>query len=516
MVSWRSDDETPGLPAQIAFALIVAVFGAAAAAAAQGEPRTTPLPAVTGPVPVTADSYPLMAAGKLQDVVDLPAHGFVEEEFFLSGRANVYDWGTDGALTVRTADAPYSTRILLRRPSDPRKFSGNVIVELANAGRRYDFSFTWALSHDRFLENGDAWVAVTYAPEAIEGLKAFNPSRYSAMSLANPTPDETCTAGRGGPSRAASEEGLMWDIVSQAGALLKAGRPGGPLAGFAVQRLYLTSHGGELPTYINAIHPRANLASGRPVYDGYMVHRQTNMTRIRRCASAPAPVDPRQVLRNVSVPVIRIVAQTDVLGTHTRRRDDSDAPGDRYRLYEVAGAPHADAVFYRYIPSLADQKKAGTEPFLAAWPFGNQCEPEIALMKLPVMQHVVNASFANLDTWVRDGTPAPRGARVTVENAGTPQARIALDQFGNALGGVRSPYLDVPTATYFASTGGGGLCGNLGHKTAFSWSRLESLYGTSRNYAAKVAASVDRLMRERWLTEGDARRVKAEFLVPNP
>ena len=57
-----------------------------------------PIPRVTAPIPVTADSYPLMGAGKLQDVVDLAARGYVEEEFFVSGTANVYDWGADGSV----------------------------------------------------------------------------------------------------------------------------------------------------------------------------------------------------------------------------------------------------------------------------------------------------------------------------------------------------------------------------------------------------------------------------------
>ena len=499
-------------------ALLLVIIGAAAPAAAQDNPSVTPIPTVTGLIPVTTDSYPLMAASKLQDVIDLPGLGYVEEEFFVSGRANVYDWPADRTLTIRTSAAPYTTRILLRRPADPRKFSGNVIVELSNTGRRYDFSFTWALSHDHFLENGDAWVVLTYAPDTINGLKAFNTRRYAPLLMANPTPDEMCAAGRAqaGQSRSATEEGLMWDIVSQVGALLKSGRPGGPLAGFTVERVYATSHGGELPTYIAAIHPRANLANGRPIYDGYVVHRHSGMTRMRRCASAPPADDPRQILRNVSVPLIRIVSQTDVLGTYSRRREDSDAPGDRYRLYEVAGVPHADAVFYRYIPSVTDQKAAGTDAFLAMWPFPNQCEPEIPLMKFPVMQYVVNASFANLDRWVRDGVAPPRAARVAGQDGGTPQARIALDEFGNALGGVRSPYLDVPVATYYASTGGEGLCGNLGHKAPFDWARLEALYGTSRNYAAKLAESVDRLVRERWLTESDGRKIKAEGVVPPP
>lgn len=494
--------------------LLLVALCAAAPVAAQNAPAVT-LPDVTGPIPVTAGSYPLMASNTLQAVVDLPKAGYVEEEFFVSGRANVYDWAADGTAAVKTPNAPYTTRIMLRRPADPRRFSGNVIVEIGNVGRGYDFSFSWGVAHDYFMENGDAWVAITYHPENLEALKTFSPARYASLSMANPTANEQCAPG---PNAAAApaplEEGLRWDIISQVGALLKAARPGGPLAGFAVQRVYGTSHGGELATYIAVFHPRATLASGKPVYDGYIQHRHPGLTRLRRCGAAPAANDPRHVLRNVGVPVMRVVSQTDVLGTYARRREDSDTPGDRYRLYEIAGAPHADASFYPYMPTVADQKKTGFDAFLHSWPFPDQCEQETSLLRVPIMTYALDAAFANLTRWVRDGVPAPRAERVAVQNGGTPQARLVLDQVGNAVGGVRSPHLDVPVATYYTSTKGPGLCGNLAHMEAFDWARLNAMYGSPGNYAAKVSESVDRLVRERWLTEPDGRKIKAEVVVP--
>src|SRR5688572_21858076 len=122
-------------------ALLLVVFIGNGPAAAQGTPAATPIPTVKGPIPVTAESYPLMASAKLQTLVDLPKLGYVEEEFFVSGRANVYDWAADGRLSVKTPNAPYTTRILLRRPAAPARFSGNVIIEIANSARRFDFNF---------------------------------------------------------------------------------------------------------------------------------------------------------------------------------------------------------------------------------------------------------------------------------------------------------------------------------------------------------------------------------------
>ena len=493
--------------------LLVYAFGTWPAAA-QAPSTATPIPSVTGPVPVTAESYPLMASAHLQTLVDLPKAGYVEEEFFVSGRANVYDWAADGRLSVKTPAAPYTTRILLRRPTDARRFSGNVIVEIANAARRFDFNFTWGVSHDHLIENGDAFVVVTIAQGNIDALKAFNATRYAPLSMANPTPDEACAApGRAGgaPQTSPFEEGLQWDILSQVAALLKAAPAGGPMAGFTVQRAYMTAYDGVMATYMAAIHPSARLASGRPVYDGYIQHRHPGLARIRRCAPAPAADDPRQVLRGLDVPLIRIMPETDVLTLYRFRREDSDAPNDRYRLYEVAGGAHADGAFYPFQPSVADLKKIGSPyPYLAAWPFHNQCEPEMLLMKTPINTYVLDAALTNLTRWVRDGVAPPKAMRISVENGGTPQARVVRDQFGNAIGGVRTPYLDVPIATYHTTTRGETFCPELGRTDPFSWGRLATVHGTPQNYATKVSQSVDRLVKDRWLTESDGKKIKAE------
>jgi len=494
-------------------ALLLVIVCGAAPAAAQGTPAATPIPTVTGPIPVTSDSYPLMASNKLQTLVDLPKAGYVEEEFFVSGRANVYDWAANGTLSVKTPAAAYTTRILLRRPAAPARFSGNVIVEIANSARRFDFNFTWGVSHDYFMENGDVFVVLTLAQPNLEGLKAFDAARYAPLSMANPTPDEACAVGRGGgaPQTSTFEPGLQWDILSQVGALLKAARAGGPLAGFNVQRLYMTAYDGIMHTYMAAIHPHARLANGRPVYDGYIQHRHPTVAAIRRCAP-PIPVDdPRQTIRNLDVPLIRIMPETDVLTLYRFRREDSDAPNDRYRLYEVAGGSHADGWFYPFQPSVDVLRKIGSPyAYLASWPFHNQCEPEMLLMKTPINTYVLDAAYANLTRWARDGVAPPKAPRMTVENGGTPQARVVRDQVGNAVGGVRTPYVDVPVATYHTASKGETFCPELGRTEPLDWVRLNSLHGTPQNYATKVAQSADRLVKERWLTESDGRKIKAE------
>jgi hypothetical protein len=85
---------------------------------------------------------------------------------------------------------------------------------------------------------------------------------------------------------------------------------------------------------------------------------------------------------------------------------------------------------------------------------------------------------------------------------------VALDQFGNGLGGVRSPYVDVPVAAYTTTSPGPSTCRELGHKIPFDAARMSALYSSDKVYADRVSQSVDRLIKDRWLTEADGRKIK--------
>jgi Alpha/beta hydrolase domain len=50
------------------------------------------------------------AANRQPAPQDQRRHAYVEEEYFLSGKANVYSWPAPGSAVVRTAGAPYTTR----------------------------------------------------------------------------------------------------------------------------------------------------------------------------------------------------------------------------------------------------------------------------------------------------------------------------------------------------------------------------------------------------------------------
>jgi hypothetical protein len=489
--------------------LVITCAGAACAA-------TVPVPKVT-PVPITADSYPLLANSKTLDPSDLAKAGYVEEEFILSGTANVYNWAADGTVSVKTPNAPYVTRILVRRPSNPSKFSGSVVVEIPNTARRFDWSMMWGYVADQVMEHGDAWVLASI-PGSADGLKKFNPSRYASISFANPTPDVTCPAAAAASNKGAAgprleEEGLKWDILSQVASALKSGASG-PMGSFKVQNVYMTNQGAEIVTYINAIHSHATLENGNPAYDGYLIKNAAPAGRLNGCAAAPPKDDLRRTIANVNVPVINVTAQGEVIASLPMRKPDSDDSSGRFRLYEIAGAAHIDRNGYVALPAFEDQRATGGNvQGNADFPFAAPCTPPIPLSTLPLLKDAFDAALANLEAWARKGTSPPKAERIALKDEGTAQVSLATDETGTVVGGVRSPWVDAPTWTMFTVSPGPGTCRELGHTVAFEADRLKTLYPDQKTYAAKVNRSIDRAVKEHLFTAYDAKKMKAELLA---
>ncbi|MGO9112647.1 MAG: alpha/beta hydrolase domain-containing protein, partial [Thermoguttaceae bacterium] len=122
--------------------------------------------------------------------------------------------------------------------------------------------------------------------------------------------------------------------------------------------------------------------------------------------------------------------------------------------------------------------------------------------------YIFNGALANLDRWV-NGTPPPRAAHLEVNKLGTPEAAYLLDKFGNVMGGVRTPYVDVPTARYY-ETSGQGECRLSGHKVTFDRATLKDLYPDHQRYVKQVSEEVDRMLKDGWITQADAQEIKAE------
>ncbi len=464
-------------------------------------PQAIPVPKITGPLPVSADSYPFGAADHTRVPSDLAKDGYVEEEFLVSGTANVYDWPAPGPAVVRTSNAPYTTRVLVRRPANGARFSGNVAVEMLNPSNLFDLNLGWAISHKQFVRNGDAWVGITAKPVSVATLKNFNPSRYAALSWANPLPlddPKNCSTVPRDSART-TENGLAWDIYRQVGAWLRSGDASNPLAG-RVQHLYAWGYsqtGSFLYTYVNAIHPLDVQATGKPMFDGYLIAVASGPSAINQCAGQIPQGDSRRMIRNAGVPVIRVMSQSDYLRTIAARRPDGDTAPDLYRNYEIAGSAHATPDELNFAAAPADLVKGGRTP-----PPMNCNEGPRSRFPNSV---AFNAIFRNLDEWVRKGVAPPPGEPIQVEN-GAP----VLDKFGNVMGGLRSPYVDVPTSTWFGNSTGESFCMIAGHEVAFDHARLKELYPTHRDYVRAVSDDVAKLVSKREITAEDGQDLMEE------
>jgi hypothetical protein len=461
-----------------------------------------PIPRVT-PMAVTPQSYPFAAADHAMTPFDLAAAGYVEEEYLVSGTANVYDWGVDRTLKVLTANAPYTTRILVRRPRAANAFSGAVWVEPLYTPRRWDWPMMWGYLRDGMIARGDAWIGVTMPGANLAGLKRFNPERYAPLSFASPAPDSVCA---GTQNKSDVEPGLRWDALSQVAALVKSTASGRPLSDLRVAAVYLTVQAGDVETYMNAIQPVAR------VYDGFLARAPFNLTAINRCSPAPPAGDPRQAVRNVGVPVIAVAGEGDLVNTFAYRREDSDVASDRYRLYEVAGAGHIDRFAYLGFPTMADQTAAGNAQGTPEWPFNAPCTPPVPLMEESVLRIAYDIALDALDGWARRGVAPKKAPRIEARPDTPGSFGVVFDELGNARGGLRTTYVDVPVAKYVASSPGPGNCPEIGHTERFEPARLQMLYGNFDGYATKVRASIGKLTAEGWLTKPDAQRLTKELI----
>ena len=160
------------------------------------------------------------------------------------------------------------------------------------------------------------------------------------------------------------------------------------------------------------------------------------------------------------------------------RRPDSDTKNNRYRLVEVAGSPHG----------------AGSNP---------DCDGNGSTFPTNLFYR---ASAANLARWARRAPRRPSAARVKV--TGTGKVTVAeTDEHGNALGGVRSPYLDVPLAKYEAHSTGAPTCGQIGNETPLPAETLQQLYGDGQTYMTKFTKALGSAIKKRDLLQQDRQEI---------
>jgi Alpha/beta hydrolase domain len=441
-----------------------------------GRPREhVPSPQVIGPVTGGLHGRPFTSSP-----VPLGLAGYTEQEFFLKGTATGYRqvgaWGSDGRWTARPAEtAPYETRILVRRPADPARFNGTVVVEWLNVSFNIDVDPDFLYESQELVRAGYAWVGVSAQQLGVQGpfgLTHWDPFRYHALHH----PGDT----------------FSYSIFSQAAQALlhpRGARPLGPLHARALIADGESQSAARMVTYANAIQPLDRL------FDGFLIHsRGAGGAPISQApqASPPMPAVAR-TRTGLGTPVLTVESQTDILASGLGYLPATQPDSRWFRLWEVPGTSHVDETEL----GLSAAEVLRDIPFF----------PQGTCRQLPdegQERYVMDAALAQLNRWARFGIPAPGAARIDISNGA-----YVTDRFGNALGGVRTPAVDVPTAT-LTGTGNSGtspLCFLLGTTTPLSTAQLAALYPLHSGYVAAVARSAASGVRQGFLLPADALRI---------
>ena len=482
----------------------------------------TARPTVSAPVPVTPHSRPFLgAAGAMAQA------GYVEEEFFLAGSAQTYDWADNGkGVKVIAGPSRYVTRILVRRPRDASRFGGNVEVSVLNASLNVDLGGPTDFA--RLARNGDVWIGITAKAITANALKKFDPGRYAPLDWSNPAPaDQRCANPTMIPPYMAGgkevleamakagirtswpdyEDGLIWDMLGQLGQLLKSEQRGAILPGFARPRLFMTGFSQSaiyIRTWVAGFHDRFRTGAGKPVYDGYLAIVGPAMIRINQCARDVPLEDPRQKLTPPDVPFISLSSEGEMWQARHTHQPDAFTRKGGIVSYEVAGSSHMaadipgrgpDPLMFAPVP---DMIKAGAAFGAAA--AGSSLLPAGAEANDFTWQPIVRGAWANLLAWANKGIRPPRAPGIALNQ----QLEIVRDPDGNAIGGVRSPYIDIPLAAHTGYLAAGGIGGVTGAKRPFSAERLKALYPDHQVYVAKFTAATKRLLKGRWIIPEDA------------
>ena len=414
----------------------------------------------------------------------LDGTGYVEHEFVAAGTATSYradgPQSTDGRWTFAPdATADYRTRIVVRRPQHATDFSGTVVVEWLNVSGGIDADPDYATLKEDIIRKGDAWVGVSAqllgisggpvlvsaggaAGVAGKGLRAMDPTRYG--SLVHPG------------------DGYSFDIFTQ---VARAVRAGGPALGDLQPDVVIAAGDSQsafaLTTYIDGVQPLTH------AFDGFFVHSRGSVA-----LPLVGPGEFADLARGLGtgtallrddtdVPIIELQAESDVTGvldSLAARQPDTD----RFRLWEVAGTAHADVHLLG--------------PFSASIDCG-----------LPInngaLHLVAKAAYRGLVTWIRTGVAPASAPRLEISNDGQPSVKRDAD--GIALGGIRTPPVDVPVAVLSGNPGPTSslICLLLGSTTPLPPDRLAALYPTAAAYTAAYAASADATIKAGYVLADD-------------
>jgi hypothetical protein len=463
------------------------------------DPRSTvPNPKVVGPVAFDAGSkgHPVASS-----VDPLAQAGYVEQELFVEGTSVVHGqagrWGSDGRWEVSDqAEVPYRTRILVRRPTDASAFDGTVIVSWLNVSGAFEVDPEWAQAGPELMREGAVFVGVSAQTLGIDGplgARKWDPDRYDDLTLPG--------------------DSLSYDVFSQVGQAIRSPKGVDPLAGLSSHRRLVASGQSQsaqrLVTYINAFQPSTNMFDGFLLVSRFrgaaplgrtLLPQQGALDPDGHDASHPFFPDPlagllsgpqrAQVRADTTVPVFVVLTETEAVQDAAVRRPDSAL----FRTWEVAGASHVDATTTAAIVAQLrrDFPKVPLEQL--------ECEQANAFPT----RYALRAALRSLSAWVAKGTPPPTAPPLQRDPS---SGEIVRGADGNALGGLRLPEIDVPTARHQGGSDEDGYCGLAGSSAPFSAADLAARYPTPTAYTDAVAAATAAAVQAGHLLPEDAAEI---------
>jgi hypothetical protein len=432
------------------------------------------------------------------------------DEFTVAGTATSYRFAKppdgDGSWnTVVGETAPYKTRVVVVRPADPAKFNGVVLVEWLNVTAGQDTPADWGVTHREILRRGYAYVAATVQRVGIEGGAAAMPGAPGA-SLKKANPERYGSLSHPG-------DAWSYDIYSQIGAALKSEHAQGLLGPLLPRKIVSVGQSQSAQfqvTYINAVDPLAR------AYDGFFVHSRfggasgIDGTAMAMGAGGPVYVKFRRDLR---VPVLALITETDLLGGGIAGYSGARQPDhDKLRVWELPGGSHADA--YQFSGAFVDSGLLSTAELARVFvPAGSLPGFQLAKPYNPGMPHhyVAEAAIAALSEWLQTGKApaATQPLKLASDATATAAASLASDINGLAVGGVRTPWVDVPTMRLAGYGNSGGFIAALaGVSEPFSKTKLDELYPRGKTeYLEKFTVALDRAIAAGHLLSEDRQEI---------
>jgi hypothetical protein len=443
---------------------------------------TVPVPTLSGPLTGGRLGVPVNAMPRGWS----HQYGYSEQEFAMRGDAYVTvpdgAWGVDGRWRAKFIwPRPYVTRLLVRMPTDVKKFNGVVVVEWLDESSDHDDDPVWASAGPGLMRAGYGYVAVSAQEAGIDGyghVSMFGSAPRSLLTL-----EPTRYFGLSHPGDAYS-----YDIFSQAAQALW--HPVGVNALGTVRPRMLLAAGASkaasrLVSYYDAVAPHAH------VYNGYYIQGRGFDAAPVAGWGTPDSVHAARLRVDRPEPVLTLETETDVdeLAFALVTQPDTAT----LRTWEVAGTAQTDRGVVAYDTASA-----------AVWNPGPVAPNTCGRINDGQLSYVVNKALASLAAWVdNDDTPA-HSPRFT-----TRYAKVVRDFFYNAMGGIRTPAVAAPIRTV-GGRSRGGFCTMYGSSKPLPTALLRRMYPTHDDYVQYVEIAAGNAVRDGFMLPKDAETIIAE------